>query len=192
MATERPTRHRERPGLQKVPGSSLSHNAQVPVSLRPASLDDVPLLERWDTLPHVIAASGDDDVVDWVWDLGRSVPWSEQFMIEADGRPVGIIQVIDPHEEETHYWGDVDPGLRAIDIWLGDAEDLGRGYGTQGMRLAIDHCFSDPDVSAILIDPLARNARARAFYRRLGFVEVGPRRFGTDDCIVMRLDRPAV
>jgi len=161
----------------------------VRVSLRLASLDDVPLLERWDTLPHVIAATGDDDVVDWVSELGRSVPWSEQFMIEADGRPVGIIQVIDPREEETHYWGDVEPNLRAIDIWLGEADDLGRGFGTQGMRLAIDHCFGDPAVTAILIDPLARNVRARRFYRRLGFVEVGPRRFGADDCMVMRLDR---
>jgi aminoglycoside 6'-N-acetyltransferase len=161
----------------------------VPVSLRLASLDDVPLLERWDTLPHVIAATGDDDVVDWVAELTRRAPWSEQFMIEADDRPVGIIQVIDPREEETHYWGDAAPHLRAIDIWIGEPEDLGRGFGTEGMRLAIDHCFADPDVSAILIDPLERNHRARAFYRRLGFVEVGPRRFGTDDCMVMRLDR---
>jgi len=169
-----------------------AHTVRVPVSLRPAALEDVPLLERWDTLPHVIAATGEDDDVDWVSELGRSEPWSEQFMIETDGRPVGIIQVIDPYDEETHYWGDIEPNLRAIDIWLGEADDLGRGFGTQGMRLAIDHCFSDPDVIGILIDPLERNVRARAFYRRLGFVEVGPRRFGTDDCMVMRLDRPAV
>ncbi len=161
------------------------------VSLRIASLDDVPRLEHWDTLPHVIEASGDDDVVDWAGELARTVPWREQWIIEADGRPVGIIQVIDPHEEESHYWGAVGPNLRAIDIWLGEADDLGRGFGTQGMRLAIDHCFADPDVRAILIDPLERNLRARAFYRRLGFAEVGPRTFGTDDCVVMRLDRPA-
>ena len=48
-----------------------------------------------------------------------------------------------------------------------------------------------PTVTAVLIDPLASNTRARAFYERLGFVAVGPRRFGTDDCVVYRLDRAA-
>jgi hypothetical protein len=30
------------------------------VSLRPATLDDVPVLDRWDHEPHVIAATSDD------------------------------------------------------------------------------------------------------------------------------------
>jgi aminoglycoside 6'-N-acetyltransferase len=57
------------------------------------------------------------------------------------------------------------------------------------MRLAIARCFAPPEVTAILIDPLASNTRARHFYERLGFVAVGPRRFGTDDCVVYRLER---
>ena len=30
---------------------------------------------------------------------------------------------------------------------------------------------------------------ARGFYERIGFVQVGPRRFGSDDCMVYRLER---
>lgn len=159
------------------------------VTVRPATLADVPLLEHWDTQPHVIAATGDDDVLDWPAELARDPSWAWTLIGEEDGRPFGVVQIIDPRVEETHYWGDVEPNLRAIDIWIGEPTDLGRGLGTDLMALALDDCFADADVTAVLIDPLESNTRARAFYERMGFVAVGPQRFGTDDCMVYRLDR---
>jgi len=59
------------------------------------------------------------------------------------------------------------------------------------MRFALDRCFADPAVTAVLIDPLAANVRGRRFYERLGFRFVERRTFGEDDCAVYRLDRPA-
>jgi aminoglycoside 6'-N-acetyltransferase len=161
------------------------------IRLRRAMLKDLPILHHWDTQPHVIAATGDDDSFPWETELPRDVDWRELLIGEVGGRPVGVIQIIDAAREETHYWGDAEPNLRAIDIWIGEAADLGRGYGTAMMRLAIERCFAEPAVTAILIDPLARNTRAHRFYERLGFVAVGPRRFGTDDCMVYRLERDA-
>jgi aminoglycoside 6'-N-acetyltransferase len=160
------------------------------VHLRPATAEDRPLLEHWDTQEHVIA-SGGEDAGEWEWEaeLGRSVPWREQLIIAVGDRAIGFVQIIDPLEEETHYWGDVEPHLRAIDIWIGEADALGRGYGSAAMQSAIARCFDDPRVTAILIDPLESNVRARRFYARHGFEEVGPRRFGGDDCMVMRLTR---
>lgn len=157
--------------------------------LRRATLEDLPVLCHWDTQPHVIAATGDDDTFDWEDELPREVDWREFLIGEVDGRPVGFIQIIDAAREETHYWGDAEPNLRAIDIWIGDAGDLGRGYGTAMMRLAIERCFAEPAVTAILIDPLARNTRAHRFYERLGFRPLERRTFGTDDCLVYRLTR---
>jgi len=159
------------------------------IRLRLATPADAPLLRAWDEQPHVIDSTGADDRDDWDEQLPRDVPWRECLIAEAEGVPVGVMQVIDPAEEETHYWGDCPPNLRAIDIWIGPPEWLGRGVGGEMMRLVIARCFADPAVTAILIDPLAENLRARRFYERLGFREVGPRRFGDDDCIVYRLDR---
>ena len=161
------------------------------VTLRPATMADVPLLAAWDRQPHVIAATGADDVSDWTHELAVDARWTEHLIAEEDGRPVGIVQLIDPENEETHYWGDCGPNLRALDIWLGEARDLGRGLGSRMMRLAVERCFAAPEVKAILIDPLESNTRARGFYERLGFQEVGKRRFGADDCVVYRLDRAA-
>ena len=158
------------------------------MNLRLATLADVELLRHWDAQPHVRASDPNDD---WAWEveLGKAPAWREQLIAELDGRPVGFVQIIDPAREESHYWGDVPAGLRAIDIWIGEASDLGKGYGTQMMQLTLARCFADPTVTAVLVDPLISNTRAHGFYERLGFRLVERRRFGADECFVYRLNR---
>jgi aminoglycoside 6'-N-acetyltransferase len=158
------------------------------LTLRHATVEDAPLLRRWDEEPHVVAS---DPTGHWQWEteLAEEWPWRDQLVAEVDGVPIGCLQIIDPAEEVSRYWGDVPANLRAIDIWIGEAAYLGRGYGTRMMRWAIDFCFADPAVEAILIDPLASNTRAIRFYQRVGFKPVAERRFGDDLCLVHRLDR---
>ena len=109
----------------------------------------------------------------------------------AGKAPTGPSPGDDPRREPTHYWGEIEPNLRAIDIWIGDAADHGQGHGETMMRLALQRCFADPAVTAVIIDPLASNTRAHKFYRRIGFVAVGRQLFGEDDCLVHRLTREA-
>ena len=166
----------------------MQHQKNSMIALRTATMDDLALLRYWDEQPHVIAADPNDD---WGWEteLGHQPVWREQLIAELEDRPIGFVQIIDPALEDTHYWGDVPSGLRAIDIWIGEQRDLGKGYGTQMMRLALARCFSTTEVSAVLIDPLSSNLRAHRFYERLGFLFVEKRRFGEDECFVYRLDR---
>lgn len=168
------------------------------VRLRPATLADVPVLEAWDREPHVIACSSDRtdleiafDGIDWPEELAESSEVSFYRIAEVDGRPIGVMQVCDPHLEPTHYWGEIEPNLRAMDIWIGEPDALNSGYGSQMMTLAIDDAFADPKVKAIVIDPLNSNTAAHRFYHRLGFEDVGRRMFDEDDCLVMRLERAA-
>ena len=76
-----------------------------------------------------------------------------------------------------------------VGIGVGEPAYWGKGYGSEIMKLALARCFADPAVSAVLIDPLASNLRARRFYERLGFRFVELRHFGQDECAVYRLDR---
>jgi aminoglycoside 6'-N-acetyltransferase len=158
------------------------------VNLRPATSGDLELLRHWDEQPHNIAADPNDDW-DWEVELDRTPDWREQLIAELDDRAIGFIQIIDPAREDSHYWGDVPANLRALDIWIGEEQDLGQGYGTQMMQLALDRCFADRAVTAVLVDPLASNTRSHRFYQRLGFKFVERRQFGKDDCFVYRLDR---
>jgi aminoglycoside 6'-N-acetyltransferase len=158
------------------------------IRLRAAQVDDIPLLTHWDEQPHVIESDPNDDW-NWEFELARDPEWREQLVAEADGVPIGFVQIIDPAREDTHYWGECPPNLRAIDIWIGEASYIGRGVGTRIMQLAIERCFSDPSVGAIVIDPLESNTRARRFYEKIGFTFVDIRRFGEDVCAVYCLDR---
>lgn len=158
------------------------------LTLRPASIADLDLLLYWDQQPHVIASDPDDDW-NWAEELQRFPSWREQLIAEVDGKPIGCLQIIDPAKEETHYWGDVPCNLRAIDIWIGEADYLNKGFGTQMMQQAIERCFANPQVTAILIDPLESNTGAIRFYERLGFEFVEKRNFEGSDCMVYRLER---
>lgn len=158
------------------------------INLRSATPADLALLCHWDEQPHIIASDPNDD---WGWavELKRNPDWREQLIAELNGRPIGFIQIIDPAQEDSHYWGDVPEHLRAIDIWIGAVNELGKGYGTKMMQLALTRCFADPAIEAVLVDPLASNTRAHRFYERLGFQFIEPRRFGDDDCYVYCLSR---
>jgi aminoglycoside 6'-N-acetyltransferase len=168
----------------------MKGKADLGIRLREADEGDLALLRSWDSQPHVVA-SNPNDAWRWEEELSRRPAWRELLIAELDGKPIGFLQIIDPAAEESHYWGDVEPNLRAIDIWIGEAEYLGKGYGTTIMSRAIARCFDDPSVTAILVDPLASNVRAHRFYERLGFQFTGTRTFGADRCYVYRLERDA-
>lgn len=175
----------------------MSLSPSLFVVLRRATPADAALLARWDQQPHVIACVTDDPDAEvafagavWEEEIANSSDDSFYLIAEADGRPIGAMQVIDPHTEPTHYWGQIEPNLRALDIWIGETDALGQGYGTAMMTQAIDACFAAPEVTAIVIDPLNSNTDAHRFYARLGFRPVERRLFNDeDDCLVMRLER---
>jgi len=160
-------------------------------SYRLAVPADLSTLRYWDQQPHVILSDNDES---WEWtlkDLTDNPSWQSLWITQVDGRDVGVIQIIDPAEEETHYWGEMPPHQRALDIWIGEAHDLGKGYGTAFMKMALEHCFSDPKVEAVWVDPLETNQRVHSFYELLGFEWVANRWFDKDYCRVYRMDRSA-
>lgn len=171
------------------------------VRLRPATFSDQALLERWDEDEDVMSSSGNDhrDTEGvyangyWTHELAIQSDVYEYFIAEIEGeaqwRPIGALQIIDPHREPTHYWGEIEPGLRAVDIWLGEPGDRGRGYGELVMAAATERCFAEPAVTAIIIDPLNSNTRAHKFYQRVGFKPTHRQTFGYDDCLVHKLTR---
>lgn len=159
------------------------------IQFRKAHINDLALLQYWDNQPHVHASDPGEDDWNWAEELKRHPDWRELLIAELNGRPIGFIQIIDPQLEDTHYWGNIGPDKRAIDIWIGEAEDLGRGYGTIMMSLALDRCFNEEQVTEVLIDPLSSNTKAIRFYKRLGFHFVENRNFDGDECEIYVMSR---
>jgi aminoglycoside 6'-N-acetyltransferase len=156
------------------------------LTLRPATEAVIPLLEAWDEEPLVAASDPDDD---WGWEQTLKAVGFETLIAEADGHPIGVVQLTDLLREASQYWGPPQAGLMAIDLWIGEPSARGEGLGRAMMSLALARCFADPSIKAVLIDPLATNQDAIGFYQRVGFTFVENRTFGTEICAVHQITR---
>ena len=158
------------------------------VVLRKATINDLQTLTKWDQADHLVGQVPTDD---WHWEeeLKEESDWRYQFIAEVKGDPIGYIDIIDPYFEPSKYWGAIGMGFRALDIWIGEKDFLGKGYGTRMMLKAIDFCFADQSVHTIVLDPFKENIRAHQFYERLGFEFLEERNFDGDDCFVYHLTR---
>ena len=140
--------------------------------------------------PHVLPNLGTDQS----WDRPREVEasWQKVWItdLNATWTPMGVVVVLDAAADPAGYWGEVSPGTFAIDIWIADASQLRKGYGTVMMKHAIDRCFHVHNAHTILADPHAENDGAISFYQHIGVEVIGPRNCGADECIVSRLRRP--
>jgi len=129
-------------------------------SLRPASDDDLDQLVGW---------LGDPEVYRW-WEgrplsrdevagvyTGRRRPEVEPFIIEADGVPVGYLQV---------WQGTETSG--GIDLFL-VPEARGRGLGPDAARAAASFLLDHRGWSEVTVDPVGDNLRAIRAFERAGF-----------------------
>jgi aminoglycoside 6'-N-acetyltransferase len=124
-------------------------------SLRPATAGDVERLAAWHADPDV-ARFWDDEtftVAEMEARLRRAdvEPW----IVEADGEPVGYLQV---HETGVDMF--LVPGAR------------GRGLGPDAARAMVRHLIDDRGWSRVTVDPYTWNERAVRAWRAAGFVPV--------------------
>ncbi|HEX8420329.1 MAG TPA: GNAT family N-acetyltransferase [Sphingomonas sp.] len=85
--------------------------------------------------------------------------------------PIGYTLLVPP---------DLPVELRATDIELRRIYTLSLAHGTGLGRAMMDHAIDDArllGMTRLLLGVLGRNARARAFYERSGFVVVGERQY---------------
>lgn len=64
------------------------------------------------------------------------------------------------------------PRSSRLGVVLG-APHIGRGYGTDAMRIFLDYYFGELGFGMMRLDVSGANIRARLLYRRLGFNELG-------------------
>ena len=132
-------------------------------SVREATADDVDLLVLWHADPEV-ARFWDDEVFtreEMSERLAR--PDVEAFVVEADGEPIGYLQV----------WTD-DGRSGGIDMFL-VPDARGRGLGPDAGRAIARHLREERGWDAVTVDPYVWNERAIAAWRKAGFEPVGER-----------------
>ena len=153
----------------------------APVTLRPMTAQDLPMLHDWLNRPHL---------VQW-WGGEAERPSLEEVMAKYTPRVLASERVIPyigmlgdaPFAYAQSYvalgcgggwWeGETDPGVRGIDQSIADPQLLGKGLGTKLVRTLVDTLFRDAAVSKIQTDPSPANLRAIRCYEKAGFRVVG-------------------
>jgi len=149
------------------------------IVFRPLTAGDLPALHEWLSRPHVAewwsrptTLSGVE--ADYGPAIAASVPL-ECFFALAEGTEIGFIQSYVPagcHEDGWWPYED-DPGVRGIDQFLANEEQLGHGLGTALVRAFVERLFADPAVTRIQTDPAPDNLRAIRCYEKAGFRAAG-------------------
>lgn len=85
----------------------------------------------------------------------------------AEGKLIGICDLRDATPET---------GRAEVDIYLGEKDHWGRGYGTDALRVLCGYGFDVMRLHLIALWVVAENERARASYRKVGFQEDGRHR----------------
>lgn len=158
------------------------------MQLREATIDDLDILQWWHQQSHIVDAGPGHDYK-WERELKRKPEWRQQLLAINEDNPVGFVQIYDPYEEDTGRWDNVSRKLRAIDVWIGEAQHLNKGYGTKIMLQAMQIAFADKDVHALLVDPLISNKKAQRFYARLGFKFVESKKIYGESCYILKIRR---
>ncbi len=140
---------------------------------RPMTHDDLRMVRRWLTAPHVAEWWHDADDFAFVsGDLDH--PDMAQFIVTFEGRPFAYLQCYRMDDVyKAGPWsgclGEHPAGTRGIDQFIGEADMMGKRHGSAFVRQFIDELLKC-GTPRIVIDPDPSNPRAIRAYEKAGFI----------------------
>ncbi len=156
-------------------GQPLS--APAPIGFRPIGHDDLPLLAHW---------LSQDFVHVW-WQEAYDLPSveakysprvggeadAEVFIIELDGRPVGLIQHYRMSDHPEWEAAVKVPGAAGIDYLLGEADVVGRQVGSTAIAQFVPLVFDAyPDLDMVVAAPQQANTASWRALEKAGFTRL--------------------
>ena len=138
---------------------------------RPMTAADMPMARRWLETPEVQRWWGDADGQVSLLEEDLEDPRMSMWIVSHEGRPFAYIQDYDPRSWDMHHLGDLLPGSRGIDQFIGEPDMLGRGHGSALIRAHVERLFA-AGAPAVGTDPDPENARAIRAYEKAGFIRL--------------------
>jgi UDP-4-amino-4,6-dideoxy-N-acetyl-beta-L-altrosamine N-acetyltransferase len=138
------------------------------VRLRAVGLHDKDQLRAWRNQPSVARwmytdhQIGEDEHARW-FAAAMADPDRQYWIIEADGRPVGLINLYD-----------IDRAGRQAGLAYYLADETVRGTGVGGMAgvQALEHAFGELGLGRVWAEALIENIASRGYLGSLGFREI--------------------
>lgn len=174
----------------RLPDLEIADAADPDVSLAALARADLPRIGRWLREPHVAR---------W-WDDPPAVALAHieahlddalvaPFLARALGRPVGYLQIY--HANPEPFWAghDLPRETFGLDLFIGEGDMLGRGWGPRLIALALRRLFAMPEVARVQIDPSPANEAAIRAYGKAGFRPVGEIQTPDGPALYMMVER---
>jgi RimJ/RimL family protein N-acetyltransferase len=144
------------------------------IYLSPVNPDDAEIYTKW---------LNDPEVTDWLGGTERilSLPAERKFLEKTADEGGYIFAIV--RLEDDALLGSC--GIRdiihtnrraTVGIFIGEAENRSRGYGTEALKLLLGYGFNTLNLHNIMLGVHADNARAIHCYKKIGFREYGRRR----------------
>jgi aminoglycoside 6'-N-acetyltransferase len=161
------------------------------VSLAPFKPAHAPMLAEWLAPPHV--ARWHPEPGAWVETALNPPPDGAQALLKVGARPIGYLRWRKVRRETLDAVGlpDIPAGSVDIDILIGEADYVGRGYGPAALLLLVEALRRDPSIPLMALSPSIDNVAAQRAYAKAGFRKIGEYDapgFGRLSLMVLRLD----
>jgi len=155
---------------------------------------DIPMFRDWISRPHVAEWWVEPPIAEieaWCDPSADDRADAHHVALLDGAAPIGFIQTYRAVEGHDDGWwlAEHDPGVRGIDQFLANAEQLGRGLGTAMVRAFVAKLFGDASVTRIQCDPAPHNHRAIRCYEKAGFRAVGEVMTPDGPALLMYCDR---
>jgi aminoglycoside 6'-N-acetyltransferase len=138
---------------------------------RPMIAADLPLVQHWLALPHVMEWWRDPELQYDLISGDLDEPSMHQFIFWTAGNPFGYLQCYDLSQWDTGL-GPQPQGTRGIDLFIGEPNMIGRGHGSALIRCFVEDLLQK-GLPRIVTDPDPENARAIRGYEKAGFEKHG-------------------
>ena len=135
---------------------------------RPATVSDLPMLDRWLRTPEVVRWWGRPTEQYALLEEDLSNPLMAMRIVSLDDQPFAYCQHYDVASWPQQHFAGMPAGTRAIDAFIGEPAMLGCGHGSRFLRQLAEQLLSE-GAPLVGIDPDVANLRAQRAYARAGF-----------------------
>lgn len=118
-------------------------------------------------------------------------PHHHAWLGRVDGSPAFLAETYDPFHSELSELPELRPGDLGMHVLVAPTDHPVHGFTRTVFGAVLEHCFTDPSVRRVVVEPDARNERVRALNREFGFRELHTITLPTKEAMLSALDRDA-
>ncbi len=143
------------------------------ITLEPVDVDrDTALLHEWVTHPRSVYWQMQDATpadVAHAYGLIAESPHHDAWLGRVDGTPAFLAETYDPVHSELAGASELRPGDLGMHLLVAPTDRPAPGFTRRIFAAVMEHCFTDPAVRRVVVEPDVRNERIARLNAEAGF-----------------------